>query len=133
MAGPVLTKPLAPFLDQPVVGLPLGLGGSPVWQLACELAERGHRISVVTLDPAVRAAVSASGPLMDVTYGPFRPRHRMRDLMRVERHAVSQGVLNARPDMVHAHWCYEYALGALATGIPTLLRSTTGFRGFSHL
>jgi glycosyltransferase involved in cell wall biosynthesis len=45
----------------------------------------------------------------------------MRDAMRVERMAVRQGVLHARPDLVHAHWCYEYALGALATGLPALV------------
>ena len=45
----------------------------------------------------------------------------MRDLMRVERHAVRDGVLRTRPDLVHAHWCYEYALGAFASGIPTLV------------
>jgi len=41
--------------------------------------------------------------------------------MQVERHAVRDGLLRTRPDLVHAHWCYEYALGALASGVPTLV------------
>ena len=45
----------------------------------------------------------------------------MRDLMAVERRAVRDGLLRLRPDLVHAHWCYEYAMGALATGLPTLI------------
>ena len=121
LAGPALTEPLAQFLDQQGAGLPSGLGGTPVWQLAQDLLERGQRVSVITLDPGVSTALTASGPLLDVTYGPYRPHRRMRDLMRVERLAVRDGVLRARPDIVHAHWCGEYALGALASGIPTLV------------
>ena len=45
----------------------------------------------------------------------------MRDLERAERNAVRDGVRGFDPDIVHAHWCYEYALGALASGVPTLV------------
>jgi glycosyltransferase involved in cell wall biosynthesis len=123
IAGLVLTEPLAQFLDGDADGLPAGVGGasSVVSQLVSDLVRRGQRVSVVTLDQAVAAPVTASGPVLDVVYGPRRTRHSMRDLMRVERHAVRDGVLRTRPDLVHAHWCYEYALGALASGIPTLL------------
>jgi len=34
---------------------------------------------------------------------------------------VAQTLLRCRPDVVHAHWIYEYALGALATGLPTVV------------
>ena len=121
LAGPILSKPLAPFLDGDPDRLPSGLGGTPVWQLVGDLVNRGQRVSVVTLDPSVGTPVTASGPLLDLVYGPYRPRHRMRDLMRVERHAVRDGVLRTRPDLVHAQWCGEYALGGLASGIPTLV------------
>lgn len=123
IAGPVLTKPLAQFLDGDADRLPVGVGGSSslVWQLVSDLVGGGQRVSVVTLDQAVSTPVTAGGPLLDLTYGPCRPRHRMRDLMRVERHAVRDGVLRTRPDLVHAHWCCEYALGGLASGIPTLV------------
>lgn len=121
MAGPVMTKPLAPFLDGDADLLPPGQGGTPVWQLAVDLVNRGQRVSVVTLDRGVSTPVTARGPLLDLTYGTYRRVHRMRDLMRVERHAVRDGILRTRPALVHAHWCYEYALGALASGIPTLV------------
>jgi len=124
IAGPVLTEPLAQFLDCDAERLPAGVGGSSslVWQLVSDLVSRGQSVSVVTLDQAVSAAaLTASGPLLDVIYGRYRPRHRMRDLMRRERHAVRDGVLRTRPALVHAHWCYEYALGGLASGIPTLV------------
>lgn len=123
MAGLVLTKPLAQFLDGDADGLPAGVGGasSVVSQLVSDLVRRGQRVSVVALDQTVGAPVTASGSLLDVIYGPRRVCHSMRDLMRVERHAVRDGVLRARPDLVHAHWCNEYALGAFASGIPTLV------------
>jgi glycosyltransferase involved in cell wall biosynthesis len=123
IAGLALTEPLAQFLEGDTDSLPAGVGGasSVVWQLASNLVSRGQHVSLVTLDQAVSASVTASGPLLNVVYGPHRPRHSMRDLMRVERHAVRDGILRTRPDLVHAHWCYEYALGAFASGIPTLV------------
>ena len=123
IAGIALTKPLERFLDGEADRLPAGVGGasSAVWQLVGDLVDRGQRVSVVTLDTAVSTPVTASGPLLDLVCGPYRPRHRMRDLMRAERRAVRDGVVRMRPDLVHAHWCYEYALGALASGVPTLV------------
>jgi glycosyltransferase involved in cell wall biosynthesis len=101
--------------------LPHALAGTNVWQLVRDLLDRGQRVSVVTLDQAVTTPVAVNRQLLDVVCGPLRARHCMRDLMQVERHAVRDGLLRTRPDLVHAHWCYEYALGALATGIPTLV------------
>ncbi|MBN1629984.1 MAG: glycosyltransferase family 4 protein [Thermoleophilia bacterium] len=123
IAGPILTKPLAGFLDVHARSLPEGVSGSSsaVWQLVSDLLNRGQRVSVVTLDGGLKRAVTARGPMLDVAYGPYRSHHRMRDLMRVERHAVRDGVWRAQPQLVHAHWCGEYALGALATGVPTLV------------
>ena len=123
IAGPILTEPLEQFLEGDTDRLPTGVGGasSVVCQLVCDLVSRGQRVSVVTLDQAVARPVTATGPLLDVVCGPYRPRHRMRDLMWVERRAVRDAVLRTRPDLVHAHWCGEYALGAFASGIPTLV------------
>lgn len=123
VAGIVLTQPLVQFLEGDFDLLPEGTGGASaaVSQLVVSLLERGLPISVVTLDLSVIRPVTAGGPLLDIFYGPLRQRHSMRDLMRVEGCAVREGLLRARPDIVHAHWCGEYALGALATGIPTLV------------
>lgn len=121
MAGPIYTEPLLALLGDDADDLPKGLGGTPVWQLVRDLVDRGQRVSVVSLDPSVRVPRTASGPLLDMSYGPYRPRHRMRDFMLVEREAVRDAVVRARPDLVHAYWCGEYALGALASGLPTLV------------
>jgi glycosyltransferase involved in cell wall biosynthesis len=39
----------------------------------------------------------------------------------MERQFVAETLLRCRPDVVHAHWTYEHALGALATGLPTVV------------
>ena len=77
IAGPVLTEPLAQFLEGDADRLPAGVGGasSVVWQLVSDLVSRGQRVSVVTLDQAVSAPVIASGPLLDVVYGPVSYTH----------------------------------------------------------
>ena len=123
VAGIVLTRPLAPFLEGGVDRLPPGTGGASaaVWQLVVALLERGQHMSVVTLDESVQQPVVAGGPLLDLVMGPLRHRHGMRDLMRLERRAVQHGLTRVRADLVHAHWCGEYALGAIATGLPTLV------------
>jgi glycosyltransferase involved in cell wall biosynthesis len=93
-----------------------------VWRLAADLAAREIRVSVVTLHESAERLTSIKDQTgVVVAVGPYRPRHRMRDLMRVERLAVRDGVRLAAPDIVHAHWCGEYALGALAAGVPTLV------------
>lgn len=119
----MLTQPLAPFLDYGVARLPKGTGGasSAVWQLVVALMEKGQPLSVVTLDTAVKAPFTARGPMLSVDYRPQRDRHSMRDLLRFERRGVAEGLIRAQPDLVHAHWCCEYALGAIATGLPTLV------------
>lgn len=119
MAGPVLTQPVLRLAGHEP--LPGQMEGTPVWQLVRDLTDRGERVGVVTLDQATTAPVVVYGEALDFMCGPYRARHRMRDLMRVERRAVRDGLLCLEPDLVHAHWCYEYALGALATGLPTLV------------
>lgn len=55
----------------------------------------------------------------------------MRDLYRLEREGLRNGILLARPDVVHAHWTYEFALACLETGLPML--TTSHDDGFQQL
>ena len=61
------------------------------------------------------------GELLTLRYGPYRERHHMRNGMRDERDAIARLIDETAPDVVNAHWAYEYALGALDAGYPTLL------------
>ncbi len=120
LTGPVQTAPLRPWLlGDP--DLPPGRGGTPVTQLAVQLLQRGHRVVLVTLDERMsQRRVWKEGPLtLDIA--PFRLRRRARDVFRQERFAIKTALESHEVDLVHAHWTYEYALGALAARKPTLV------------
>lgn len=85
--------------------------------------ERGHEVDVFSykLD---------SGPTQILGKGPLRvylanrrhhPKLRAVDMFRSERRSLSQIIKAVKPDVVHAHWTYEFAAAALASGIPTLV------------
>lgn len=45
----------------------------------------------------------------------------MRDLFRLERENLKKGIYSAKPDILHAHWTYEFALACLETNYPTIV------------
>jgi len=120
IAGPISLPLLRPYLPAEA-DAPSGMGGTPVTHLVRGLVEQGRRVSVYTLDPAVASAHVLRGDRLVVYVGPFRRRGRMRDFMRRERHWIRRFVQQDAPALVHAHWTYEYALGALATRRPTIV------------
>jgi L-malate glycosyltransferase len=99
------------------------MGGTPVNILVSALLDLGHRVSLATLDPTLPIGQSArlEGPNLTIEIGPYRPRHRARDFFAVERQDLTQALLRQRPEAISAHWSYEFALAAIATGIPTLV------------
>lgn len=121
ICGPIELEPLRGWLDDGVAPLPRGLGGTPVVDLARAALSSGLRVHIFTLDPEVRREVVLHGPQLTVHIGPFRSRHRARDLFRSERAYLSQAIRKAKPEIVHAHWTYEFALGALESGAPTVV------------
>jgi len=121
IAGPILTGLLAEFLDGKIDKAPKGLGGTSVVQLVKGLLRKGIRVSVYSLDVDVVTPVVVRGRFLTIYYGPYRRKHRMRDFMKVERQSIRDFIIVDKPDIVHAHWTYEFAIGALATGKPTLI------------
>ncbi len=120
VAGPLGLGPLRTRLDG-APALPPGLGNASVTQLVVGLLDAGHEVVVVTLDRAVGDLVEARGAGLRVLVGPYRPAHRARDAFRAERAAVTALLAAADVELVHAHWTYEFALGAIASGLPTLV------------
>jgi glycosyltransferase involved in cell wall biosynthesis len=55
----------------------------------------------------------------------------MRDLFRVEREGLREGIRLARPDILHAHWTYEFAMACLETNLPVVI--TTHDNAFQQL
>ncbi len=135
ITGPIATRDVAHLLDGSVAGLPLGCEGAPLLvTMITELLRRGHRVSAFTLSNGMPlradAAVVARGPGFELHYCPNRPRAwpfngwrtgRIVDLYAFERRGLERAIRSARPDVIHAHWAYEFAWAALRSGLPNVV------------
>jgi L-malate glycosyltransferase len=101
--------------------VPDGHGGHSVTELVLALAPLVERLNLVTLDPALSHPVELQGAGVRLAVGPSRTHHRSRDLFAVERSFIAGRLQAWRPDVVSAHWTYEYGLGALDAGLPALV------------
>jgi glycosyltransferase involved in cell wall biosynthesis len=116
--------------------LPPGYPGAPLMAtLAKALVERGHWVATITTDYST--AVSELEPFrkfagrgIEAYFCPQRPhsfrsaggrRGRALDLFLFERNCLRSAIADSAPDVVHAHWTYEFAWAALDCGLPTLV------------
>lgn len=133
IAGPIATESVARFLKGNSAGLPNGYLGAPLFgNLIGALLERGHSIVAYTTssDIAPGTRVSASGDRFKITYCAVRP-HTFRyskgrwgravDAFKLERALLAEAMREDAPDVVHAHWTYEFALAAIESGLPHLV------------
>jgi glycosyltransferase involved in cell wall biosynthesis len=132
ITGPVASADIRHLLDDPAAALPRGYEGAPLMgTLISELLRRGHRVSAVTLSSDMPldsdTAQRVRGPRFDLHFVPMRPRAwpfngwrpgRIVDLYAFERAGLRRAIDAAGPDVVHAHWSYEFAWAALRTGLP---------------
>jgi glycosyltransferase involved in cell wall biosynthesis len=135
IVGPIATADIRCLLDGDTASLPVGYPGAPLLTtLIAELIKRGHRVTAVTMSGGMaldwRKPKSATGKDLEVFYVPMRRRAwrpnglrfgRIVDLYGVERRALRHAIEQAAPDVVHAHWTYEFALAAMDTGLPCLV------------
>jgi glycosyltransferase involved in cell wall biosynthesis len=96
------------------------------------LLERGHSITAYTTssDVPMSDRVTATGDRFKITFCPARKRAfrygdghwgRAADAFKLERAALSLAMQVDAPDLVHAHWSYEFALAAIESGLPHLV------------
>ena len=104
-------------------GVNLGCGAAFMTTLVRALIDRGHRVSVVTLSPELTDKKILHGPKLTYYVYPMRSKKRMRDVYKFEREGLRDGIRLANPDVLHAHWTYEFALAALDSGLPTVVTS----------
>jgi len=122
IAGPIATKPLVKNLNESKIqDVPPGLGGYSVVPIVDELLLRGHEVTVFSLDRTINREVCLKGDNLTLLYGPFRSAKRMRDFFQIERTYLKQAILRNDCQFVHAHWTYEYAMAAIASGKPHLI------------
>jgi L-malate glycosyltransferase len=122
LMGPIETASFQDIfsLKNNVQSYPKGLGGSPVNLMARELHRRGYTVVLYTLDPTVDDEVIIRGERLTIYFGTFRS-NRARDFFTKEIKWLTATVLKHPSDILHAHWTYEYALSAQATGLPYLV------------
>lgn len=116
--------------------LPGGYPGAPLMTvLAAALVERGHEVGVISTDyaadPADRTPFRRfGGERITAYFCPQRPhsfrgaggqRGRALDLFAAERARLKSAIEDFKPDVIHAHWTYEFAWAALDTGYPCLV------------
>lgn len=121
LAGPVDLRLLQSRLNDPVKGS--GYAFPFTSKLASELLDRGHQVSVFALDPGATEPYELFGTSLQVLVHPMRSRARDRalDFFANERHALADSMSRMKPDVVHAHWTYEFALAAQASRLPCLV------------
>jgi len=136
LMGPMATAGIAHYLaEPPPADFPPGVAGAPfMGTLIGALLARGHEVIAITSGgfEATRDAhpLSLQGERFEFHCCPsrrhsFRPSYgrigRMLDFNAYERANMTQLLAQVRPDFVHAHWTYEYALAAIDSGIPHLV------------
>ncbi len=132
-AGPSLS---AQFEFTGGVPLPGGYPGAPLMTvLAKALVDRGHDVATISTDyptPVAELEPFRAFRARHLTayFCPQRPRSfrssegrrgRALDLFRYERDCLSAAIADYAPDVVHAHWTYEFAWAALDSGLPTVV------------
>ncbi len=135
--GPIASADIRRLLHDPMAALPQGYPGAPLMATLIEgLLSRGHQVTAITLSADLPlddgATRRASGPRLTVLYCPMRPRAwpfngrrpgRIVDLFAFERAALRRAIDEAAPDVVHAHWAYEFGWAALDSGLPHVITS----------
>lgn len=133
IAGPISKESIAQFLHGDARELPRGYAGAPLLgTLIGALLERGHSITAYTIssDLPLSERVTAAGDRFKITFCPVRKRAfrygdghwgRASDSFKQERISLRQAMQDDAPDLVHAHWSYEFALAAIESGLPHLI------------
>lgn len=120
IAGPTSWNALRPWLRAgetlpPVFTFPL------IGRLAAALRHQGHNVSVFTTSTAPLGLTEIKGDGLRVFIIPMRTKRSAYDFYRKERGLLQKAMHDSNCDILHAHWCYEFAAAALDSGRPTLV------------
>ena len=121
ICAPVDLHGLARFSGERIEQIPPGLGSTATTPLIIELLRRNHDVAVYTLSPDLPEAQVYIWGKLKVVVGPWRGSGRARNFFRPEIGFLKGAIQADKPSFIHAHWTYEFALGALASGVPSLI------------
>lgn len=121
LCGPATVSMLEPSLGVkvPSAGYPYAL----LPMLAEELIAAGHRVTVVSTATDIYTPLRFAAGQLGLVLVPSRPRARDRALsfFRAERRGLALELRELRPDVIHAHWTYEFALAAAEAAVAPVL------------
>jgi glycosyltransferase involved in cell wall biosynthesis len=133
--GPISTESVKYLLNGDISKLPKGYAGAPfLGTLIKTLIKHGHQVSAYTLDnsipPNQLQPICAEGPNFKIYYCALR-KHSLRpngrylgrivDFYYREIKALKIAIELDQPDIIHAHWSYEFALAAIYSKRPYLV------------
>ena len=135
IVGPIATENVVHLLGAKAsASAPAGYIGAPILATLIEsLIERGHDIVGITTDASLSVKggnITLQGERLKMLYCPQRRRAflpvdghlgRAADGFRLERRFLVEAIRAAEPDVVHAHWLYEFAWAAQDAGFPHVL------------
>ena len=124
IAGPIETVSFRDYLPQQErLRAPCGMGGTAVNNLVLGLLELGHEVSIYTLEPGLEKPMVLRGDGLVIYFGSYRSRarYRMLDLFEFESEQIAEFIRQDQPEIVHAHWGYEFANGAIESGLLHLI------------
>ncbi|MDZ4180167.1 MAG: glycosyltransferase family 4 protein [Coriobacteriia bacterium] len=120
VTGPMSLELLDWGADRPP-DLPQGYPAPIISSIVNGLLRSGARVTAISASTGLaQAQVWESGPLTVIVVPRGRPRSAV-TLFRRERDALRRALMKSRPDVISAHWTYEFAAAALDSGIPTLV------------
>ncbi len=120
-ATPISLRPLQHLVERGE-HLPAGYEFAPAVDWLHELLRQGHSVTVYTTARDIGSdATFTDGDRLTVRIVRARRSGAGRDLFRAERAALTCMMAADACDVIHAHWTYEFALAALASGRPTLI------------
>lgn len=118
IAAPIDIHALARFMGRNTQGIEPGMGSNPATTpLIMELVRRGHVVTLYTLSPNLPKETIYDWGTLRVFVGPHT---RFRHLFRPQIAFLKRVIRMDAPRFVHANWTYEFAIGSLSSGVPTV-------------
>jgi glycosyltransferase involved in cell wall biosynthesis len=134
VVAPIATNDLLPLAERHAGPYPRGREGAPlISNLIKEYLRRGHRVVAITLDdqmgdddpPFVHESTQLTYVVVPARSRTFRLNGRRlgrtADFFWHERRQMLAQLRRYRPEVVHAHWTYEFALAGLAYDPQTIV------------
>jgi glycosyltransferase involved in cell wall biosynthesis len=120
IATPVSLQRLRPFVANGEK-LPPGYLFAPAADWVKELMKSGHSVTLYTTAQQVSSPITFHGSDLRIRIASQRASGTGRDFFALERGQLKEMMVEDRCDLIHAHWTYEFALAAIASGCPTLI------------